>query len=107
MIFSEKARGGDISTLRPRSSLLSAIGNKSRLKILLSLWKAREEMTMYKICKATGLKRNSLSNHLRILLENELVERKIYGEIPLYTLNKSNPTVKALAEFFSKVNLRW
>jgi len=94
-----------MATPKPVPSLLFAIGSESRLKILLSLGRAGVDMSVYRICRATGLNRRSLSYHLKILLENRLVEKKIYGEVSLYTVNKSNPDALALIDFFSKVKL--
>lgn len=84
---------------------IEAIGNPSRLKILLILWKSEKELTVYKICQRTGLGRSAASRHLGNLVENGIVLRRIYGEIPLYTLNKESSKGKALMDFFSKAKL--
>jgi len=85
--------------------LINAIGNPSRLKILLVLWKAEIELTVYKICQRTGLGRSAVTRHLHKLVETELVSRKIYGEIPVYTIDRNDKRVKNLIEFFNKMKL--
>jgi len=88
-----------------QTMLLDAIGNSSRLKIFLALWKSKEELTVYKISQKTWLKRESVDYHLRKLVESKLVLRKVYGVIPLYTINKESPEANALIEFFIKARL--
>jgi len=88
-----------------KKKLLKAIGNESRLKILIALWKSNQELTIYKICRFTGLGRNSVVRHVRNLVRSELVSKKIYGEIPLYTINKDNFELNALIDFFRKTRL--
>ena len=88
-----------------QTALINAVGNASRLKILLTLWKTEEELTVYKISQKTWLKRERVDYHLRKLLESKLVLRKVYGAIPLYTINKESPEVNALIDFFIKTKL--
>ena len=85
--------------------LLNTIGNESRLKILITLRKSEQELTIYKISRFTGLGRNSVVRHIKNLVGSELVIRKIYGEIPLYTINKNNLKANALIDFFSKIKI--
>jgi len=85
--------------------LINAMGNTSRLKILLALWKSKEELTVYKISQRTWLKRERVDYHLQKLLESKLVLRKVYGEIPLYTINRESPEANALIDFFIKTKL--
>ena len=86
-----------------QKQLLEVIGNASRLKILLALWKYNKELKIYKICQFTGLGRSAVRRHIQVLVENGLVSKKIYGEIPLYSINKENPITKALTDFFTKL----
>jgi DNA-binding transcriptional ArsR family regulator len=88
-----------------KKRFIEAIGNPSRLKILLTLWKSDKELTVYKICKRTGLGRSAVSRHLHNLTETGLVSRMIYGEVPLYSLSIEDFKAKALADFFSKIKL--
>jgi DNA-binding transcriptional ArsR family regulator len=88
-----------------KKRFIEAIGNPSRLKILLVLWKSDKELTVYKICQRTGLGRSPVTRHLHKLTDYGLVSRRIYGEIPLYTLNIGYPRVQALISFFMKANI--
>lgn len=88
-----------------QTSLINAVGNTSRLKILLALWKSTEELTVYKISQRTLLKRERVAYHLQKLLESKLVLKKVYGVIPLYTINKGSPEANALIDFFTKTKL--
>jgi len=86
-----------------QKQLFEVIGNASRLKILLALWKYNKELKIYKICQFTGLGRSAVRRHIQVLVENGLVSKKIYGEIPLYSINMENPITKALTDFFTKI----
>jgi DNA-binding transcriptional ArsR family regulator len=88
-----------------KKRFIEAIGNPSRLKILLVLWKSDKELTVYKICQRTGLGRSAVARHLHSLVQIGLVSRAVFGEIPLYTLNDKNSATKALLELFRKVKL--
>jgi len=86
-----------------KKRFIDAIGNPSRLKILLVLWKSDKELTVYRICQHTGLGRSAVSRHLRKLLENELICRRVYGEIPLYAINGNDSRARAMIEYFAKI----
>jgi DNA-binding transcriptional ArsR family regulator len=88
-----------------KKMLINAIGNESRLKILLVLWKSDQELTVYKISRFTGLGRSSVVRHIHNLVKSGLVSRKIYGEIPLYMIDNDNPKVNALIDFFQRAKL--
>jgi len=88
-----------------KKRFIEAIGNPSRLRILLALWKSDKELTVYKICQRTGLGRSSTSRHIQHLVETGIVSRRIYGEIPLYTINKSNLRARAIVVFHKNKDL--
>ena len=88
-----------------KKQLINAIGNESRLKILLVLWKSNQELTVYKISRFTRLGRSSVVRHIHNLVKSGLVSREIYGEIPLYRINNDNPTINALIDFFRRTRL--
>jgi DNA-binding transcriptional ArsR family regulator len=88
-----------------KKRFIEAIGNPSRLKILLVLWKSDKELTVYKICQRTGLGRSAVVRHLNNLVASRLVLREVFGEIPLYTINKGDSNARALIEFFVKARL--
>lgn len=86
-----------------QKQLLEVIGNVSRLKIVLALWKYNKELRIYKISQFTGLGRSAVKRHIQVLVESGLVSKKIYGEIPLYSINKENLIARALIDFFTKM----
>lgn len=88
-----------------KKRFIETIGNPSRLKILLVLWKSDKELTVYKICQRTGLGRSSVSRHIRNLLEAQIISRRVYGEIPLYSINKQGSRARAIVEFFNNIRL--
>jgi len=85
--------------------LIEAIGNLSRLKILLTLWRSDQELRIYKICRLTGLGRSAVRRHLVKLVESGLVSRKTYGAIMLYSINWESPKAKALVAYFKEANI--
>jgi len=85
-----------------KKRFIEAIGNPSRLKILLVLWKSEKELTVYKICQRTGLGRSATSRHLGYLVDAVLVSRRIYGEIPPYAINRDDLKAKAGSNFSLK-----
>ena len=88
-----------------KTSFINAIGNPSRVKILLALWKSGQELPVYRICRFTGLGRSSVGRHLNNLVENGLVTRKMYGKTILYSINRDNPRLNALVNFFKEARL--
>jgi len=92
--------------IKKKNMLLEALSGKTRLKIIITLAKSKEkELTLYKLAKFSGIKRESIRKNISILLETGLVIKKEYGAIKLYSLNKDNPIVKNLIEFFIKTGL--
>ena len=88
-----------------KKRFINAIGNPSRLKILLALWKSDKELTVYKICQRTGLGRSAVARHLNNLVKSQLVSRRIYGEILLYSINQEDFKARALIDFLAKIKL--
>ena len=56
-----------------KKKFIAAIGNPSRLKIMLILWKSDKELTVYKICQRTGLGRSAVTRHLGNLVDAGLI----------------------------------
>lgn len=86
-----------------KKRFIEAIGNPSRLKILLVLWKSDKELTVYKICQRTGLGRSAVTRHLQNLIETGLVVKEVYGEIPLYAINRDESKASALMDMFVRI----
>lgn len=82
-----------------------AMGNASRLEILIALWKAKKELNVYKMHQHTGLGRSAINRHLKVLMEAGLVLRKTYGEIVFYTINCEDRKTCALIQLFEKSKL--
>ncbi len=87
--------------------IIDLLGNSSRLKILLALWRSSEELTPYKISRLTGLKRSSVRYHLKKLVDGGLIKRITYMDIPLFKINYDCEEGKAISEFFKKLAKRW
>lgn len=85
--------------------LIDALGNRARLKILLTLTRSSTPLTIYKIGRYSGLGRSTINRNIGALVEVELVERVLYGEIPLYTLNIETKEVGALVKAFHEMKL--
>jgi len=88
-----------------KKKFIEAIGNPSRLKILLVLWKSDKELTVYKICQRTGLGRSAVSRHLHNLIQKGPVSRRVFGEIPLYTINRDESRARALMDLFARIKI--
>jgi DNA-binding transcriptional ArsR family regulator len=81
------------------------LGSKARLRTLRLLAKyPNHAFTKYKICQVTGLKRQIASNHLRRLLEQNLIASR-GGTIVRYCFNTHYYRANALREFLSKMLL--
>jgi DNA-binding transcriptional ArsR family regulator len=92
--------------MRKKDKFLEALGGKTRLKILITLARSKEkELTLYKLAKFSGIKKDAIRKNMPMLLETGLVIKKEYGAIKLYSLNKENPIVESLIEFFIKTKL--
>jgi DNA-binding transcriptional ArsR family regulator len=85
-------------------AVLGLMGNPCRLRILLTLARHREELSVYKIAKFSGLGRASITKHLPMLVERGLVGRRVYGRISLYSLSEG-PLTRGLVAFFREAGL--
>jgi DNA-binding transcriptional ArsR family regulator len=73
---------------RSFSKLFKAFGDPTRLKILRLL--ASKEMTVNEIVAEVGLSQPTISRHLSILREAEIVEDRRDGQNVIYSLIKQN-----------------
>jgi DNA-binding transcriptional ArsR family regulator len=85
--------------------LIEALGNRARLKILLTLARSSTPLTIYKIGRQSGLGRSTINRNIGILVGAKLVARVLYGEIPLYALNLEEEDVKVLVNAFREMRL--
>ncbi len=88
-----------------KERLIEALGNRARLKILLTLARSSTPLTIYKIGRQSGLGRSTINRNIGILVEEKLVEKVLYGEISLYALNLEARNVKTLVKAFREMNL--
>ena len=86
-------------------TLMDALGNRARLKILITLAKSSTPSTIYKIARYSGLGRSTINRNIGILVEARLVERTLYGEIPLYKLNPESNDMQVLVKAFREMKL--
>lgn len=70
------------------SKYFKAFGDQTRLKILSLL--SAKEMTVNEITKEIGLKQPTISRHLAILREADVVVDRRNGQQVYYSLNKKN-----------------
>jgi DNA-binding transcriptional ArsR family regulator len=84
---------------------MDALGNRARLKILIMLAKSSTPSTIYKIARYSGLGRSTINRNIGILVEARLVERTLYGEIPLYKLNPESDDMQVLVKAFREMKL--
>lgn len=73
---------------RTFSKYFKAFGDRSRLKILGLL--ASREMTVGDITKEIGLSQPTVSRHLSILREADIVNNRRDGQQVFYSLNKTS-----------------
>ncbi len=73
---------------RTYSKYFKAFGDPTRLRILSLL--ASKEMTVNEIVKAIGLSQPTISRHLAILREAEVVVDRRDGQQVFYSLNRSS-----------------
>jgi len=98
-----------------QSLFLHAIGNESRLRILMAL-KQDSQQTIYRLCHTTGLDRKVIRKHLPQLTEASLVtvnqQRRVIhhglnGDVirtrTVYGLNHAFPLMKSICALFEEV----
>lgn len=80
------------------AALLQAVGSKPRLAVLLELY--RGELCVHELLLRTGLGASSLSQHLRMLRRQGLVQARREGLNVYYTI--SSTRVRPLLDFLSR-----
>ncbi len=95
------ANGSSINSTESLTKVLKALGDTSRLNIVLSIGgKAR---SVSEIVSATGLSQTLVSFHLRVLREANVVTTKRNGPFILYSLSDPNLN-KTLVELAKSIN---
>jgi len=71
------------------------ISSKLRMKILKILFNVGE-LNVSEIARRLRINYLSANNHLKILEDEGIVQRKMFGRIRLYRVNEQSPKTKAL-----------
>src|SRR3989338_7502399 len=82
-----------LSVLKQNASLFKVFGHTKRLEIICLL--QGHSLTVNQIAQMTGLRQATVSQHLMILKENELVSSTKTGKEIYYTLS-SHPYIELL-----------
>ena len=90
----EMTRWSEVA-LQRGAGMMKAAADPERLRVLALLF-VEGEMTVTDIVQGTGALQSTVSNRLRILLEENLVKRRIDGRQRLYAL--ADDHVRALVE---------
>jgi DNA-binding transcriptional ArsR family regulator len=69
--------------------------SRLRLKIVKILMQMGE-LNVSEIARRLGINHNSASKHLKILEDEDVLQKKIFGRIRLYRLNESSHKAKAV-----------
>ena len=76
------------------------LGSPGRVRLLIEMARNPVSMSMYRLRAATGLRREDIKKHLKILMESGLVRELHVDNKRMYLLDLENPVVKTLIELF-------
>ncbi|GEM_PF-977163 len=76
------------------------LGSPGRVRLLIEMARNPVSMSIYRLRAATGLRREDIKKHLKILMEGGLVRELHVDNKRMYMLDLENPVVKALIELF-------
>ena len=76
------------------------LGSPGRVRILIQMARNPVSMSIYRLRAATGLRREDIKKHLRILMESGLVRELHVDNKRMYVLDLENPVVEKLIELF-------
>lgn len=91
--------------LNQYATAFAAISDEFRLKILLYLYVNGERCVCH-ICDFFGLGQSSISYHLKILTEANIINKKQVAVWNYYSINKSNEMYTMLIDIFKNINER-
>jgi len=86
--------------LSSKVDLERVLGSPGRVRLLIEMARNPASMSMYRLRAATGLRREDIKKHLKILMESGLVREFHVDNKRMYLLDLENPVVKALIELF-------
>ena len=77
------------------SSLMKAVGNETRLRILYVLWKA-EELCVCDLSDIFGISQPAISRHLKIMREKALVQSRREAQTLFHSIYTDSPFAEML-----------
>jgi len=86
--------------LSSKVDLERVLGSPGRVRLLIEMARNPVSMSIYRLRAATGLRREDIKKHLKILMEGGLVRELHVDNKRMYMLDLENPVVKALIELF-------
>ena len=86
--------------MNSKIELERVLGSPGRVRLLIEMARNPVSMSIYRLRAATGLRREDIKKHLKILMEGGLVGELHVDNRRMYMLDLENPVVKALIELF-------
>lgn len=74
---------------KDKSLIFKSLGDETRLKIVIMLLNSKE-LCACKILEEFNITQPTLSYHMKMLVDNKIVDAKKDGSWVIYSLNKSN-----------------
>lgn len=76
------------------------LGSKPRLRVLCALL-GGESVSLYRVCRRSGVSRRSAAAHLRLLTRIGVVKQVAYDSVRLYQLNREYELISELEQVLS------
>ena len=92
------------SNILALSSLMKAVGNETRLRILYVLWKA-EELCVCDLSDIFGITQPAISRHLKIMREKALVQSRREAQTLFHSIYTDSPFAEMLIRVFEEQEL--
>lgn len=92
------------SNILALSSLMKAVGNETRLRILYVLWKA-EELCVCDLSDVFGISQPAISRHLKIMREKALVQSRREAQTLFHSIYTDSPFAEMLIRVFEEQEL--
>ena len=86
--------------MNSKIELERVLGSPGRVRLLIEMARNPVSMSIYRLRAATGLRREDIKKHLKILMESGLVRELHVDNKKMYMLDLENPVVMALIELF-------
>jgi DNA-binding transcriptional ArsR family regulator len=80
--------------------LEKALGSPGRVRILIEMARNPTSLSVYRLRKLTGLRREDIKRHLQTLVESGVVKEVRAGPGRRYMLNRESPVFEPLLELF-------